>query len=438
VLEVRQTIQDVLQNQNRTEAVGEARAERGEKYTAMRQEIDQLLTRHFATERNIRREDVPTVAALVANEILGLGPIEPLWLDPRITEIMVNGPEQVFVEMAGKLYFVQGAQFRDQRHLIDVAQQILGAINRVIDFAHPLEDGRLSDGSRINITHPAVGPGGPYLTIRRFPDTTFTIRELIDRNSMTEEMAVQIANLVASGCSTVVVGGTGSGKTSFLNAISGCIPRDERIITIEDNLELQLHPKAHVVAMEARRSNREDGAGSVSIRQLVRNALRQRPDRIVVGEVRDASAYDMLQAMNTGHDGSLTTVHANDALGGINRLVNLMGEADIETNRALSLIAGGVDMLVVIDRFPEDGSRRVVSVEEIPSRVNFENGEGHLEPITLFEYRQTGIEQVDGRDKVVGEYVKVNDISPDMIRKHRLDRKDVLDIEQVYKLSDHN
>ena len=432
VEEVKEWLQDILSEQHKTEDVAEARKARGQKYKEMKDYIDVLLVRYFSQGAIIRNEDASTVSAMVINEILGLGPIEPLWLDNRITEIMVNGPFRVRIEIDGKLQDAKGVRFRNQAHLLETCQQILAPLGKSLDVAHPYEDGRLVDGSRINATHPIIGPKGPYLTIRRFPEVVFDMRRLVNTGSMTEEMAEEIGWLVHSGCSTIVAGGTGSGKTSMLNALSGCIPDSERIITIEDNLELRLHPERDVVAMEARKSHQGD-KGSVSIRDLVTNALRQRPDRIVVGEVRDGSAYDMLQAMNTGHEGSMTTVHANDADGAIDRLVNLISEVgDLDSNQALSLISNGVDIVVAIGRY-EDGSRRVATISEIPTRVSTTNGVSSLTPRPLFEFVQTGNDEMG---KIVGEYKKVGELSDEIIKKHRLDRKERLTIEQVFELSD--
>lgn len=433
VVEVKTWLQEILNEQNKTQDVADARREKGAKYQEVKTLLDQLLVRYFAQERIVRKEDATILSSLVINEILGLGPIEPLWQDPRITEIMVNGPYRTRVEINGRLVTAKGVRFRDQEHLLDTAQQILAPLNKTIDVAHTFEDGRLPDGSRINVTHPVIGPGGPYLTIRRFPEEVFTVRKLVDMGSMTEEMAEEIGNLIYHACSTSVSGGTGSGKTSMLNALSGCIPDDERIITIEDNLELRLHPSRDVVAMEARRSHQGD-KNNVTIRDLVRNSLRQRPDRIVVGEVRDGAAYDMLQAMNTGHEGSMTTVHANDAYGAIDRLVNLISEiGELDSNQALSLIANGVDIIVSISRY-EDGSRRVSTISEIPARVDAKDGRVSLEPIILWEFVQTG---EDENNMIVGEYVRKNELSENFIKRHRLDKKPRLTIEELYKLSDH-
>lgn len=884
ILSVKTWLQETLTEAGKSEDVAAARKNRNSKeYKEIKQYLDQLLVRHFAQEQVANKNDSVIISAMVTNEILGLGPIEPLWQDKRITEIMVNGPYRVRVEIGGKLIDVKGVKFRDTTHLLDTCQQILAPLNKTIDIAHPLEDGRLPDGSRINITHPSVGPGGPFLTIRRFPETVFSMKKLVEMGSMTPEIAEEIGNLINAGCSTIISGGTGSGKqldlntllptptgmttmgdvqvgdflldenaeptmvtakystkvpvayeltfsdgtkviadedhnwftstraarrawsrqknepkqvnavrqrfgtdeeiatltyiynareelispshiyslvprlrnvvynatktlpvmerqgkfvfysskdllaevihrataiqddqryksavesvvttkeifdtlkvnkgqhnnhavrlisqpveysekellvspylfgawlgdgysktgtlcgvdeeifeniekegntlhstrydkrptrenmriktyvdlsqnlrklnvlktvdavgeskfipedylyssieqrraliagmldtdgtvskskgtvefsntnkalvdgfrqvihslgyqstvtskipsytyngvkkqgqvaytvsfyteddvfrlsrkheahrsirtagqkghrsdlryivdcqpvasvpmacvtvdspkslylatdsfipthnTSMLNALSGCIPDDERIITIEDNLELRLHPKRDVVALEARRSHQGE-KGSITIRDLVRNSLRMRPDRIVVGEVRDGSAYDMLQAMNTGHEGSMTTVHANDAYGAIDRLVNLISQVgELDARQALSLLSNGVDLIVSIRRY-EDGSRRVESIAELPSRVNIdERGNSSLEPIILWEFRQTGL---TADEKVVGEYVRVNEISDALKKKHRLDKKRRFSLAELYELSEQN
>lgn len=434
-VEVKQWLTEVLTQQNRTSDIAQARLERGKKYDEMYMLIEQLLTRYFITEKVVASADSKILMAMVANELLGLGPIEPLWRDSRISEIMVNGPYKVRIEIGGRLMDVPGARFRDADHLLDVCQQILAPINRVIDVAHPLQDGSLVDGSRVNIVHPAIARLGPYLTIRRFPDTVFSLKQLIEFESMNEEMAVDLGNYIAAGLSLVIIGGTGTGKTSMLNALSGCIPPGERVLVVEDTSELRLHPDRDILYTQARPATNNDASGAVTIRDLVKNSLRMRPDRIVVGEVRDFAAYDMLQAMNTGHDGSMTTVHANDAFSGIERLVNLLsegGESAVESNRVLSLISSGVDMFVTIERY-EDGSRRCSGIYEIPNRVTVSEGTVKLEPIPLWEFVQDGL---DDDDHVVGHWEKKNEISDSMIRKHRLDHRPKLNFEEIIKLSE--
>jgi pilus assembly protein CpaF len=425
-------IQDTLQEKGLSEAVGEARRTRDHRYLDMVREIDRLILRKINKEGGVAPEDTKVFIASVVNEILGFGPIEPLWQNPDISEIMVNGPYDIRVEVKGKPLRALGVRFRDSEHLLAVSQQMLGLIGRRIDVQNPKEDGQLPDGSRVNIVHTELAPNGPIVTIRRFPDTVFSIKKLVEIQSLTEEMAVEVGNLVYMGNSIIIVGGTGTGKTSFLNAVSGCIPDTDRIITVEDTLELRLNPNKHVVALQARPAS-SSGSGGFSIRDLVKNTLRMRPDRIIVGEVRDSSAYDMLQAMNTGHEGSLTTVHANNAEGAVERIALLVSEAgEIGPDRALSLIAGGVDLFVVIERY-EDGSRRVKGIYEVPSHLTVEGNKFSLNPIPLFEFVHDSTDE-DGT--VIGHYEKMNDISESLIRKHRIDKKPRLTLEEIYKISD--
>lgn len=436
VVDVKTWLQEYLSAQELNEKVALARKERGKIYLEMRDKLDRLLLQYFTDNPAKSQSDMSKITAMVVNEILGVGPLEPLWQNKNITEIMVNGPHRTYVEIAGKIQVAKGVKFRDTEHLLEMCQQILGGIGKTLDVAHSYEDGRLPDGSRINATHPVIGPDGPYLTIRRFPETVFSVRRLIETGSMTGEMAEEIGNLIYHSCSTIVSGGTGSGKTSMLNALSGCIPDGVRIITIEDNLELRLHPERHVVKMESRKVQQvgENKRGNVSIRDLVMNSLRQRPDRIIVGEVRDGTAYDMLQAMNTGHEGSMTTIHANDAYGAIERLSNLIAQVgELTSNQALTLISSGVDIIVSINRF-EDGSRRVDTVSEIPTRVKADaSGNISLEPRIIWEFVQTGTNE---KGMIVGEYQKVQPFSEDFERKHRLSKKRRLSLDELLELSD--
>lgn len=823
-------IQETMTSTNQTEDVSIARQERGEKYEEMIKRLDRMILSKISNDRSITTTDKPYIVARVTNEILGLGPLEPLWKDRSITEIMADGPFKIRIERNGKIINVPGVRFRDADHLLHLCQQILAPLNRTLDVANPLEDGRLPDKSRVNAVHPAIAPAGPLLTIRRHREEAWTIKELVERQSMTEEIAMEIGYLVHSGCSTIVIGGTGTGKmlshdtilptptgfttmgdvkegdyvldetgnptkvlakyslkdpvpyrvifsdgtevladedhnwftstrasrrsqalarkneenrvratrmeeaelaairikadaaledeyvsrrdvfdafphkvsmlssffannaqaqelreetgnqapgkdkyrypakrlwnvlhehcssyvrdqrhkmatesvvttkeilatlktvtghtnhavavlespviypkqdisdpyavgqslasgfegnesardeftnksgelhlpdayrfsdvdqrkallagfldvagsvaprsgmirvsskevsllrdissvvaslghkttftapekegraaklsfrpnfnpfrntekaeafesafsqvpdnggrdswryivdvqpyegkvemscitvdspnslylctdqyiathnTTVLNAISGLIPENERVVTIEDNLELQLHPDRMVVSMEARPAGANQ-RGEVSIRDLVRNALRMRPDRIVVGEVRDAAAFDMLQAMNTGHDGSLTTYHANGAEESIPRLESLVQMAgELDPKGVKALIAGAVDVIVVVERY-EDGSRRVSGVYEIPNRVTVDESGNHaLHPIPLWEFVH---DETTPEGKVVGHYERRNEISEGLIRKHRLNRRPRLSIEQIYEL----
>jgi Flp pilus assembly CpaF family ATPase len=891
VVQVKQWVTNVLQDQNRSTEIAEARLNRGKKYDEMYTLITQLLERYYMTNRVVSSFDYKILSALVANEILGLGPLEPLWRDNRISEIMVNGPYTIRIEMGGRLMDVPGARFRDQEHANEIAQQILAPIGRSLDVSHPLQDGSLVDGSRVNIVHPSIAEKGPYITIRRFPDTVFSLKELVSFGAMNTDMAADLGNLIGAGMSTVIIGGTGSGKslslctrlpipggfttmdevkvgdyvldenggptmvtgyypqplnpcfeltfsdgtkvvadeshnwftstrsarravsrqenvprvrdaarkpmatledlasihglyneresltspativksvphlrtviynaakqlkavsskaggssfynskelfdavivqvsrprndqrykstiesivttreiyetlrtaqghanhavrllskpvpyaekdlivspytfgawlgdgyssegivcgideevfehiinegydiqrttyaaghgrrtpmritkftglhqklktlgvtkknsdkgieskfipedylysseaqrraliaglldtdgtvskstgnvsftnsnkniidgfrqvihslgyqssltekvptytykgekkqgkvsytvnfftkddvfrlerknlihrelravksqghrmeyryivdcvpiepvptacisvdspnhlylctdafitthnTSTLNALSACIPPGERVLVIEDTSELRLHPDRDILYLQARPAQ-HDSSGAITIRDLVKNALRMRPDRIVVGEVRDFAAYDMLQAMNTGHDGSMTTIHANDARSGVERLVNLLsegGESAVDSNRVLSLISSGVDLFVTIQRY-EDGSRRCSGIYEIPNTVTVKEGRVTLEPVPLWEFVQDSADldedSVDGMLKVTGHWERVNELSESMRKKHRLDYRDVLSFDEIFALSE--
>lgn len=391
--------------------------------------VDRLLLAFLSKESFTRAEDRHIIVSTVINEIVGLGAIEPLWMDPRITEVMVNGPEDIHVEIGGRIMRVPGARFRSQKDLEGLCQRILGPLNRRVDPKSPLADGRLPDGSRVNIVHHAVAPHGPLLTIRRFPETSWTLSSLVDNGSIDPEMAVELAFLVYHKASILVVGGTGSGKTTLLNALSSCIPKSERVVTVEDSLELQFHPTAHVAAMEARPAG-TSGAGEIRIRDLVKNALRMRPDRIVVGEVRDSAALDMLQAMNTGHEGSMTTVHANGPAEAMTRMSVLVAQGgEIPEDKVQWLIGDAVDVLVMQSRF-EDGSRRVSGIYEVPSMRA--SASDQLLPIPLWEWEQTG---VDENQKYVGHYVKKNEISAELTRLRRLNQFEKFTLEDIRRFA---
>jgi len=299
----------------------------------------------------------------IADDILGYGPIEPFLRDPSLTEVMVNGPFDIWIERNGKLTRVDG-QFADEAHLRRTIDKIVARIGRRVDESSPMVDARLPDGSRVNAVIPPLALDGSLLTIRKFSADPLTVDDLIRLGSFTPRMADFLRACVAGRLNIVVSGGTGAGKTTTLNVLSGFIPADERIVTVEDAAELQLHQE-HVLRLESRPANIE-GKGAVTIRDLVRNCLRMRPDRIVVGEVRDASALDMLQAMNTGHDGSICTLHANtprDALSRLETMV-LMAGMDLPMKAIREQIASAVDLVVQQARL-KDGSRRITHITEV-------------------------------------------------------------------------
>ncbi len=307
-----------------------------------------------------------TVEALfnaIVDEIVGFGPIERLLNDPTITEVMVNGPKQVYIERAGKL-LVSDVAFEDDDHIMRIVDRILRPLGRRVDRKLPMADARLPDGSRVNVIIPPSAIDGPVVTIRKFSAKKLTVEDLIAFGSMTSQIADFLRACVVSRLNVVVSGGTGSGKTTLLNVLSGMIPEDERVITLEDSAELQLG-QPHVVRLEARPAD-PDGTGAVTIRDLVKNSLRMRPERIVVGEIRGGEAIDMLQAMNTGHDGSLTTLHANSPREAIGRIetMSLMGGLEIPLKVIREQIAKAVDLIVQQARLA-DGSRKITYVTEV-------------------------------------------------------------------------
>jgi pilus assembly protein CpaF len=299
----------------------------------------------------------------VADNLLGLGPIQPFLLDPTVTEIMVNAPDAVFVERQGKLEKTD-VVFDDHQHIRTIIERIVSKVGRRIDDSVPMVDARLPDGSRVNAVLPPLTIGSPTLTIRKFSQVAMGIDTLVAYGTLTEPVSTFLRACVESKCNILICGGTGSGKTTLLNALSAFIPEGERIIAVEDTAELQLQ-RDHVVRMEARPANVE-GAGKVDIRDLVRNALRMRPDRIVVGECRGGEALDMLQAMNTGHEGSLTTLHANSSQAGLSRLETMVLTAGVDLpHRAIrEQVVEAIDVIIQLTRLA-DGSRRVVEICEV-------------------------------------------------------------------------
>ena len=318
------------------------------------------------------------------DEVTGLGPLEPLLKDDTINDILVNGPEQIFIERAGKLE-LSSVTFKDERHLLRIIDKIVSAVGRRVDESNPYVDARLADGSRFNAMVPPIAVDGSLVSIRKFKKEKLSIDDLVRFGAFSEEMAAYLQAAVATRLNVIVSGGTGSGKTTTLNALSSFIANDERILTIEDTAELQLQ-QTHVGRMESRPANVE-GRGAVTQRDCLRNALRMRPDRIIVGETRGEEVIDMLQAMNTGHDGSMTTIHANSARDAVSRLENMIAMAGIEMpiKAVRAQIASAVNLVVQASRL-HDGSRRMVSITEITGM------EGDvLSMQEIFRYQRTGL-----------------------------------------------
>jgi pilus assembly protein CpaF len=360
----------------------------------------------------INEESVPLSAAVrqrlvtqLENEILGLGPLETLMADKSVADILVNGYQSVYVERHGKLESTD-VRFRDNQHLMNIIDRIVSNVGRRIDESSPMVDARLQDGSRVNVIIPPLALDGPVLSIRRFAIERLAVEDLVTNDSLTETVAQLLRGIVKSRLNVLISGGTGSGKTTLLNIVSGFISPDERIVTIEDSAELQLQ-QPHVARLETRPPNIE-GKGEVAQRDLVRNSLRMRPDRIVVGEVRGAEALDMLQAMNTGHDGSLTTIHANtprDALTRIETMVTMAG-LNLPVRSTRAQIASAIDVVVQLERM-EDGKRRLISLQEIQGM------EGDIITMAeIFRYQRQGIDaegRVRGQFEATGIVPKFND-----------------------------
>lgn len=333
---------------------------------------------------------------LIQNEINGYGPITELLSDNSVTEIMVNGPDEIYVEIDGRIIRDDSVSFIDDNHIIRTIQRIVQPLGRTIDAANPMVDARLKDGSRLNAIIPPLSLKGPVLTIRKFSRNLDNIEDILRKGTMTIHMARFLEAAVKAKLNIIICGGTGTGKTSLLNILSSFIDDNERIITIEDAAELKLK-QSHVISLETRLVNYE-GSGEVTIRDLVRNSLRMRPDRIIVGEVRGKEAFDMMQAMNTGHEGSLTTLHANSPEDALNRLETmlLMNDMDIPVSAVRGYIENAINLIVNIERLA-DGRRKVTSICEV---VGMKDGNIKLKEI--FAFKQKGVTK---NNEVIGEFV---------------------------------
>jgi pilus assembly protein CpaF len=335
-----------------------------------------------ATETALSSDERQTLAQDIARDVMGLGPIEQFLHDATVNEVMVNGSDNLYIERAGVIEQTN-VRFISEEHLRRVIERIVSSVGRRIDEASPMVDARLADGSRVNVIVPPLSLDGSILTIRKFAKDPFKVHDLVQMGTITSDVASVLSATVEGGMNILVSGGTGTGKTTMLNVLSSFVPHDERIVTIEDAVELQLH-QDHVIRLEARPPNIE-GQGQITIRDLVRNALRMRPDRIIVGEVRGAEALDMLQAMNTGHDGSLSTVHSNsprDALSRLETMV-LMAGFDLPTRAIREQISSALNLIVHVERF-RDGARRVSHVTEV---LGMEGDVITLQDIYKYDYK---------------------------------------------------
>ncbi|PLS15420.1 type II secretion system protein E [Bacillus sp. M6-12] len=353
----------------------------------MRLRIEQLVSHFMAEEKVIiSRHDKEILITRILDESVGYGPLEPLINDPAITEILINGWNEVYIERLGKLELTE-VVFRDDDHVRHIVDRIVAPIGRRIDESSPMVDARLPDGSRVNAVIPPISLNGTLVSIRKFRKEPFKMEDLLDFHTLNSSMADFLDGIVKAKMNTLISGGTGSGKTTVLNVLAASIPHGERVITIEDSAELRLD-RPNVAGLEARPANVE-GSGEVSIRQLVKNALRMRPDRIIVGEVRSGEAFDMLQAMNTGHEGSLTTVHANspdDALRRVEAMVVMAG-MELPSHIIREYIVGALDIIIQATRLT-DGTRKIISISEVVKKPD-----GSHEVKEVFHFKRTGMKQ---------------------------------------------
>jgi len=369
---------------------------------ALQRYLEQVIHQIANEDRHqLSGREQTALAEELAQDMLGNGPIEPLLRDDEVTDIMVNGPKAVYVERRGKLELTD-VTFRDNAHIAALAQKIVARVGRRIDESSPLVDARLLDGSRVNVVFPPLAVDSPCISIRKFSRRRLGLNEMVENGTMTRGVARMLGIAARCRLNILIAGGTGSGKTMLLNAMSNMIDDGERIVTIEDAAELQLQ-QAHVIRLETRPANLE-GTGRIDQRDLVHNALRMRPDRIILGEVRGPEAFDMLQAMNTGHDGSLATIHANNAREGLTRVENMvmMGSFQLPTRAIREQIVGAIDIIVHIERM-QDGQRRITQVADI---CQMEGDIITTNDIVLFEF-----EREDANKRIIGHY-KASSVRP--------------------------
>ncbi|MEE2644845.1 MAG: CpaF family protein [Myxococcota bacterium] len=362
--------------------------------------LKDIVERLIATEGiNLSTSEREEAIISLLHEITGLGPLEKILVDQDVSDILINGPDMIFVERAGRLERFDG-RFRDNEHLVNIISRIVGRVGRRVDEASPMVDARLEDGSRVNAIIPPLALDGAALSIRRFGTKSLSSADLVRFGALSEEMMRYLEFAVRSKCNIVISGGTGAGKTTLLNALSNYIPGSERIITLEDSAELRLQ-QSHVVRLESRPPNIE-GRGAITIGDLMKNALRMRPDRIVVGEVRGGEALDMLQAMNTGHEGSMGTLHANTPSDALQRLMTMitMSGVSLESDALQQIISRSLHLIVQANRLP-DGQRKITSITEI---LDLE--EGGFQTNEVFTYKRHGIDE-EGR--INGEHIYLNE-----------------------------
>lgn len=368
--------------------------------SALLEEVEQAVFR-LSRQHRLSAEEKRSVVQRIYHSFRGLDVIQPLIDDPTITEIMINGHREIFIERSGVVQ-PAGVELESQERLEDLIQSVVANVNRIVNESTPIVDARLSDGSRINVVLPPIALKGPTMTIRKFPERTMTMEDLVKRGMLSSEAAELLQKLVKAKYNLFISGGTGSGKTTFLNALSHYIPADERVITIEDSAELQLQTIPNLVSLETRNANTE-GKGEITIRDLIRSSLRMRPDRIIVGEVRGEEALDMLQAMNTGHSGSLSTGHANGAADMISRLETMvLGGANLPVEVIRRQISSAVDVIIHLSRL-RDRSRRVMEISEI---MGVQDGEVIMNPLYIFEEENSQTGEAAGQLRPTGHELR--------------------------------
>lgn len=368
----------------------------------LREHIEVLVFSHAAQQRFTTAEKQQLIERIFYS-FRGLDVIQPLVDDPEITEIMINSHEEIFIERAGEIQRYEH-HFESEEKLQDIIQAVVGKVNRVVNESSPIVDARLTDGSRVNVVLPPVSLKGPTMTIRKFPERVITLETLTAQEAISDQACQLLRQLVRAKYNIFISGGTGSGKTTFLNALSACIPSDERIITIEDSAELQIRTIPNLVRLETRNANTE-GKGEITMRDLIRSSLRMRPNRIIIGEVRGAECLDMLQAMNTGHDGSLSTGHGNSPKDMLSRLETMvLSGAHLPIEVVRQQIASAIDILVHISRL-RDRSRKVTEICEV---IGYHNGQYELNPLFTFVAEQTASmeNQVSGKLDATGNQLK--------------------------------
>jgi pilus assembly protein CpaF len=385
-------------------------------------------------------EDKDILLAMVINEIIGLGPLEPLWNEKKITEIICNGPKDVQVEIGGIVRRVPSVEFRDKEHLKALIDKLFSSVNKQISPLIPQDRGRLHDNSRIYAVHEVIAPNGPNFNIRKHSEQYWTPLDIVNQGTASKELMEYIGNLIHAGVSTLVVGGTGTGKTTLMSALTGFIPENKRVITLEENIEMKPHPGKLIAApMECVPAKAgSDMQYGVSMRDLVRGALQMRPDIILIGEVTDGAAYDLCQALNTGHSGS-STVHANDSRDSVQRLRSLVSQEEIvKGNAVLDLIGSAFDVIIVVDRF-DDGSRKIAEVVELGrTPIRTENGELTLDVHPLWELDVSEVVTPGNKIKLEAKWTKVADLSEYRQNKHRLSLYKPLSWEELLAISTYN